>query len=234
MFWGLRLEEGKNYSQLVDYSFHISQATLDPQRHNGGSDFTASLVAVHAVVDDVDYILCYLGKVVPDSQSPIYVQQSLNLDITEGETITLYISTVFGDEDCTNTVHLTGYFNGAYEYANVEAEDVVAAEAVHEEDSFGSLKVQLFPGGEEEKESPAKKRKREGEDGESKENVSEAEVPTAKARKRKRGGKKAEVNDDAVKKKEKISVFTTNGGTEVQEVKEGSGRIAKPGKMVQK
>ena len=149
LFLGLILEEGKNYSQLVDYSFHISQASLDPQRHNGGSDFTASLVALHAVVDDVDYILCYLGKVVPESQSPINVQQSLNLDFTEGETITLYISTIFGDKDCTNTVHLTGYYSGAYEYANVEnevAEDVAAAaEEVHKEDSFENLKVQLFP-----------------------------------------------------------------------------------------
>ena len=39
---------------------------------------------------------------------------------------------------------------------------------------------------------------------------------------------------DFIPSQEKISVFTTNGGTEVQEVKEGSGRIAKPGKMVQK
>lgn len=110
---GLKLERGNNYSQSVNGFFHISQATLV---HGKDSEFTSDLLAVHAVVNETDYILCYLGSGHAsgyDSLHPV-IQQSLNLEVADGEEITLYIdytSKTFRKDD--NVVHLTGYFSSS-------------------------------------------------------------------------------------------------------------------------
>lgn len=114
---GLKLEEGKNYSQVVDFSFHISHASLGCE---SGTEFTSNLVAVHAVVEGTDYILCYLGKL-PNSEVPA-IQQSLNLEITGGEEITLYMDCISGEKSTVSAVHLTGYASG-YDAESEEDED---------------------------------------------------------------------------------------------------------------
>lgn len=118
---GLKLEKGKNYSQAVDFSFHISHATLGPPEV--GSAFTAGLVRVHAVVEDTDYILCYLGKI-PNSDVPV-LQQSLDLEISYGEKVTLYMDCVSSSKDSLNTVYLTGYISGTYELDGEDGEEQV-------------------------------------------------------------------------------------------------------------
>lgn len=107
----------------MDYSFHISHASLGCEN---GLDFTSNLVAIHAVVDDADYVLCYLGML-PNSEVPV-IQQSLNLDITDGEEIMLYMDSVSGKKGNLSCVHLTGYVDGfdAVE-SESEEEDLLTA-----------------------------------------------------------------------------------------------------------
>lgn len=154
-FSGLKLEEGLDYSQLVESSFHISQATID-----FSPDSTPSLVAVHAEIHETDYILCYLGKL-SDSTAPI-IQQSLNLEIASGEKLTLYMEYVDSDppkkeieisngkvasvckdsnpskKGCVKSVHLTGYFTEA----GGDLETIVSSEC-EDEGMEEEVKVEL-------------------------------------------------------------------------------------------
>jgi len=99
---GLKLENGKRYSQLVEKPFHISHAALAlVHTNNGGPLFPQDLIGIHAIVEKTDYIVCYL-----DASRGI-IQQSLDLKVSEGEEITLYFEVV---TDCPVTVFLTGYF----------------------------------------------------------------------------------------------------------------------------
>ena len=104
---GLKLQKGNNYSQVVENSFHISKATLAPA--DGKCKFPAGVVAVHAVVDGTDFIICYLGRVESEA---LVIQKSLNLNIVDGQDISLYIDYVddSSPKEEGNAVHLTGYF----------------------------------------------------------------------------------------------------------------------------
>ena len=126
----------------MDYSFHISRATLDIT--NDLLDLCPNLVSVHALVDDTDYLLCYLGQS-KDGNLPI-LQQTLNLEVTEGENITLYIKQ-YKKTFVRATVHLTGYFTGTYEIAEAEQEDkgALQEEEEEEEEVEGFPRVELFP-----------------------------------------------------------------------------------------
>ncbi len=108
---GLKLEGGKHYSQLVEKPFHISHATLAV--HADKQNFADTTVAVHAIVEKTDYILCYLGTTSTGSlkSKTLNVQQPLNLEVSEGEEIVLYASDVPDVEASDCTVYLTGYFN---------------------------------------------------------------------------------------------------------------------------
>lgn len=94
----------------MENSFHISNATLTSFDSDIDTEFASSLVAVHAVVNEEDYTLCYLGKVLDSGNTTL--QHSLNLDFSEGEAVTLYIKQISGS-NCT--VHLTGHFTGLYD-----------------------------------------------------------------------------------------------------------------------
>ena len=99
---GLKLENGKRYSQLVEKPFHISHAALALDRSDTGTpSFPQQLIGVHAIVEKTDYIICYLDA------SRDHIQQPLDLKISEGEEIVLYFELV---TDCPVTVFLTGYF----------------------------------------------------------------------------------------------------------------------------
>lgn len=109
---GLKLKKGNNYSQKVEDSFHVTQATLVPSGDkDDAQNFTEDIVAVHAVVNEEDYTLCYLGKI--DCET-LVVQRALNLKFVEGEAVTLYID-VLGDLSTKKkdhgAVHLTGFFD---------------------------------------------------------------------------------------------------------------------------
>jgi hypothetical protein len=108
----------------VDFSFHISHATLDSPESS--SKFTTGLVSVHAVVEDTDYVLCYLGKV-PNSDVPV-LQQPLNLEISGGEEITLYMDSVSStshEKDSLSTVYLTGYIIDSFGEESEDENDSV-------------------------------------------------------------------------------------------------------------
>ena len=112
---GVKLECGKQYSQLVERSFHISHAAL--QADDPGL-FPDGTYEVHAIVEKTDYILCYLGRgySASSSQSMVLstVQQPLNLNISEGEEIILYVKkagiTDKNQSSAVGSVYLTGYF----------------------------------------------------------------------------------------------------------------------------
>lgn len=114
----MKLECGKQYSQLVERSFHISHAVL--QARSDLIRFPGGIYGVHAIVEKTDYILCYLGSgwgnAQIDTAIPILstAQQPLNLNISEGEEIILYVKKAgIADKDQTSagaSVYLTGYF----------------------------------------------------------------------------------------------------------------------------
>lgn len=89
MFWGLIMEPGKKYSQLVEKSFHISQAALDPVFTQTGP------VQVLLGYENRNYLLCTLIK-------DKVIQAPLDLNFHEGIQIS-FATTGPGH------VHLTGY-----------------------------------------------------------------------------------------------------------------------------
>lgn len=80
---------------MVDKSFHISHAALELAA-------TCPAVAIHVVVNKNDYIICHL-----DYHKGI-IQHSLDLDISEGEEITVYVENVLNKNSQSAIVHLTG------------------------------------------------------------------------------------------------------------------------------
>jgi len=92
MFWGLIVEPGKKYSQVVENSFHISKATIDL---SSASEENISLLLDYE--GQPEYILCHLNK---DNK-----QESLDLNFQQGDTISL-----FTQGQCP--IHLTGYLLG--------------------------------------------------------------------------------------------------------------------------
>ncbi|XP_057307786.1 46 kDa FK506-binding nuclear protein-like [Hydractinia symbiolongicarpus] len=89
MFWGITLESGKKYTQVLQRSFHVTMAAL------GFEPVTSEPVAVVVDVNKAQFVLCTL-------QADKIPQQTLNLNFTEGEEVSFSIE---GDGE----VHLTGY-----------------------------------------------------------------------------------------------------------------------------
>lgn len=102
MFWGFVLEPKKRYNTTVTKPFHISMAALDLKSIN--DDDVNTLVLN---VDGTETILCHLTK-------PHYLQQRLDLNFIEGNTITLEVKG-------KAVVHLSGYF--IYEQDGMDEED---------------------------------------------------------------------------------------------------------------
>ena len=71
---------------------------------------------MHAIVEKTDYILCYLGVAWCGHSVPAQatIQQPLNLNISEGEEIILYVKQAGvadkNQEQAAGSVYLTGYF----------------------------------------------------------------------------------------------------------------------------
>ena len=98
----------------MERSFHISHAALQVG-NLGPSSVPDGMYEVHAIVEKTDYILCYLGM--GENSSTVVlstVQQPLNLNISEGEEIILYVKkNGIADKDqssAVGSVYLTGYF----------------------------------------------------------------------------------------------------------------------------
>ena len=82
--------------------FHITHAAI-------GSPKVNWLVSVRAVVNDNDYVLCYLGSA-SGKEGASTLQQSLNLEVAEGEEVVLYTQPTSPACKQNYSVHLTGYY----------------------------------------------------------------------------------------------------------------------------
>ncbi|XP_037050328.1 39 kDa FK506-binding nuclear protein-like [Bradysia coprophila] len=98
MFWGLKVEPNRSYSQKVIQPFHLSQAVLDVNIPTANKDVQLILSSTNCENGDnihtVDYILCVLKM----SRT---VQVPLNLIFSAGDDITF--------RSVGGTVHLIGY-----------------------------------------------------------------------------------------------------------------------------
>lgn len=97
MFWGLVLEAGKRYSQIVSSSFHISMACLK------GLD---ALVDVVFLYNKIEYTVCSLSSM---KHGMYPAQQFLNLNLTEGEEIEMFIRDSHPNANFNGCVYLSGY-----------------------------------------------------------------------------------------------------------------------------
>ena len=133
----MKLEKGKKYSQLVEKSFHISHAALTSCKVK-----TECVFEVHVVVENTDYVLCYLGHL----NNQLLVQQPLDLNISEGEEIVFYVAKSNGRPgDDEIGVYLTGYFREDPEVPfnlddllDAEDEDVDDDEVAEEDGEVGN------------------------------------------------------------------------------------------------
>lgn len=99
----------------MERSFHISHAVFQPENVFLPGRGDNNIVEVHAVVEKTDYLLCYLDiQIVGSSLNLHMIQQPLNLNVSEGEEITLYARKLgLKNEEqqaAAGSVYLTGYF----------------------------------------------------------------------------------------------------------------------------
>jgi len=117
MFWGITLECGKKYTQVLQRSFHVTMAAL------GFENTSIEPIAVTCEINQAQYILCSLqaGKI---------PQQALNLIFTEGEEVSFSM-------EGSGEVHLTGYLlpePQEYEYSDDEEEDDAIDDVIDDDD----------------------------------------------------------------------------------------------------
>lgn len=93
MFWGLALDAGKQYSQIVEETFHLSMAALE----NSIPD-SDGYVKLMLQQDESEFLLCTL-------QHGKHLQQPLNIVFAQGQSISFSLNG-------SGTVHLTGYLMG--------------------------------------------------------------------------------------------------------------------------
>lgn len=111
MFWGITLEHGNIYTQIVEQSFHISMAAL------GFENLTPDATTVMVESEKAAYALCTLqaGKI---------PQQPLDLNFTEGEEVKFFL------EGNGGVVHVTGYLLETpreYEFDEDELDDLLSS-----------------------------------------------------------------------------------------------------------
>lgn len=127
MFWGVTLESGKRYSQVVNTSYHLSMAALEPRQSGSSSHKRVMLMLEHA---KAEFLLCTL-----DYEKALQVP--LDLSFVEGEEVTFFLN---GE----GTVHLTGYLtdvNGLGEPDATSEEGSSSAEEEVEDHNLTSRPV---------------------------------------------------------------------------------------------
>lgn len=105
---GLLLKANKRYSQVVQKSFRVSQATLDIKAGDLGDEVTQ----VWITSDDSSHLLCNLDQKTS--------QCTLDLQFLEGETVVLF-------SKGSGVVHLTGYMlpeDPGFEYDGMGEEEL--------------------------------------------------------------------------------------------------------------
>ncbi|CAN7986386.1 unnamed protein product, partial [Ixodes hexagonus] len=130
LFQGVTLESGKRYSQVVNTSYHLSMAALEPRQSGSSSHKRVRLMLEHA---KAEFLLCTL-----DYEKTLQVP--LDLSFVEGEEVTFFLN---GE----GTVHLTGYLtdvNGLQEEPDVTSdEDEEPSSEELEEDNLTSRLLEL-------------------------------------------------------------------------------------------
>ncbi|XP_038068887.1 uncharacterized protein LOC119738192 isoform X2 [Patiria miniata] len=140
MFWGLTIEPGKHYTQTVEESFHVSMVALDTrdvaitEREQGK---LTQLMVQHEKAEFLVCTLCY-GTV---------FQQSLDLNLTEGEEVTFFT-------EGRGTLHLTGYL--VKDEPLTLDPDMMSLEEMSSSDDVASDSGEWASGEESSQESPAK------------------------------------------------------------------------------
>ena len=106
----------------MEQSFHVSHAVLQLST-DIPPDFG---LEVHVILHNIDYIVCILSRSAP--------QTPLNLEISEGEEMTVYACAISRTPHSESvSVHLTGYYcleqsQGDEESYSGEEEDLVSEE----------------------------------------------------------------------------------------------------------
>lgn len=91
MFWGVTIESGKRYSQIVESSYHLSMAALEPNCKEATNKFVSVMIE-HG---KTEFLLCTL-------EYDRIMQVPLDLLFIEGEEVSFFLN---GE----GVVHLTGY-----------------------------------------------------------------------------------------------------------------------------
>jgi len=110
VFWGLVVEQGKQYKQTPKFNFHVSMAVLDLKTADNEP------VSVNVQVENGEFILCNLTKSQPQVQ--------LDLIFSEGEKIKFYTAGGKGN------VHMTGYVMPEDDLADMMEDDEFSDEEV--------------------------------------------------------------------------------------------------------
>uniref|UniRef100_L7LXR6 peptidylprolyl isomerase n=1 Tax=Rhipicephalus pulchellus TaxID=72859 RepID=L7LXR6_RHIPC len=113
MFWGVTLESGKRYSQVVDTSYHLSMAALEPK--SGGEPVMVMLEHGKA-----EFLLCTLDQAHAR-------QVALDLNFVEGEEVCFFLNG-------KGTVHLTGYLTDGLQDDAASSDDEEEDEEVSLQD----------------------------------------------------------------------------------------------------
>ncbi|KAJ6638904.1 46 kDa FK506-binding nuclear protein [Pseudolycoriella hygida] len=217
MFWGLIVQPNKKYSKTVSTPFHVSQAVLDI---NSTTDSDVQLILKS---DELEYILCILNK----SKT---AQVPLDLIFSEGDNISF--------RSVGGTVHLTGYLVDDQDYPDLGEAD----------SSDGEEEAPELVPAEQEYENSGESGAEEDDDAEVEVEESDYEItqpPPAKVQKihRMNGlanglAKKEDKNKDNKHKKQHQPITNRNirtlaGGVVIEELRQGQGASAKPGKKIQ-
>lgn len=116
----MKVESKERYSAIVERSFNITHAAADV---SGG--YSEARLELHALINNKDILLCHLHP------SNDVLQQSLDLLISEGEAITLYVKASTDQVAC---VHLSGYLVDEPTDSHWESEFTEEEEDEEEED----------------------------------------------------------------------------------------------------
>ncbi|XP_064459750.1 46 kDa FK506-binding nuclear protein-like isoform X2 [Ornithodoros turicata] len=117
MFWGVTLESGKRYTQVVDSTFHVSMAALEPLQKEPSEKYV-KLMIEHR---NADFLLCVL-------KYNDVLQVALDLNFVEGEEICFYLNGAEG------TVHLSGYLSEFDNMPDLDEEDEADEENASDEE----------------------------------------------------------------------------------------------------
>ncbi|KAK6178949.1 hypothetical protein SNE40_011420 [Patella caerulea] len=129
MFWGVSLDGGKRYTQIVETSFHISMAALEQSTDElPKGKRSVSLWIQH---EKAEFLLCTL-------EHNRIMQQPLDLNFTEGEEITLFTT------GCNGSIHLSGYLMDEPDIEN-EMPEMSEEEMSDEEEDSEAEVPELLP-----------------------------------------------------------------------------------------